>query len=1446
MAATVTAKSGHHIAYYRQQAAPGGERSPLTYYSAGARQGEAPGRWFGRALPSLGLAEGQVVDMEDNGPYEQVYGQINPLTGERLGRAPRTAEGMRSAIMAELEAAEPEATRERHWQLARQAAHQAHSSAPYTDVTVSWSKSISLFHASIRENERQAREAGDIIRAGYWAEQDQRLEEILQEANRAGLRHAEQWAGVTRTGYHGRKVDGQETGRWERAGIAVTSWLQGTSRDGDPHDHEHNLFARMVRTDSDSRWRALDTMALRHQLPAMQAIVATHAEAAMTREWGIAWAPREDGAGNEISGVTQQQMDEFSSRARDIEPKMEALVREFTAEYGRVPNRAEMRSLHEEAWDMTRADKDKGAVDWDGLTRKWDAQIGGALAGIAPAVAPGPSRNPAGSGRPAEEVIARAAREALARVQVAKATWTRADYLKYLGLCMPPESRHMEPAAAVALLYETASRALAGEFEDVIPMSAPEWPALPDYLVRDLDGRSVYTRPGSERYATRVQLSLEERLIRGAQRHGAPHMSREDAAALIGADAGELDAQLRAKAQDARTRTAGSGLRLDQGAALYHALTSPRTTEVLVGPAGSGKTRTLVEAARAWQEQGGRVIGLATSQGGRNVLANAGVPLAENTAVFLGHSPGQRGARGIHDLPAGSLILMDEASMTSTADLADIVGYAAAHGHKVIVCGDHAQLAAVESGGGMQLLVGNLGHVQLAEAVRFRETWEQDASLRLRVGDAAALEEYDGHGRIRGGTPDDAMADARRLYVSHYVQGQDVELIVSRKEQGREMARQIRSDLRHLGLLLAGPEVEIARGQRAGIGDVIRATRNHHRAGVANGDILRIEAVNEDGSVTVRRGLDRDSATGLRRWSDDTFRWRRYGQAESGLWATAHAAQGRTVTTGIALVTGSEDAQWLYSAMTRGADTNIACVFTHTQQDVAEGSPRSRPDPELARNERITAERDGSPAPDQEPDVPAKVEPADPVSVLSNVLERDGRERSALAERRANLANADHLGRLGAIWDGETADLRVARYRQAVGEWLPKGMEHALDSYQAAWLWRSMRAAEAAGMSPHEVAQRALQGRPLDDARNVAAVIDARIRRDVGTLMPSQRLAWSEQVPDSPNPEQERYLRELAAAMDARKERIGEFAAETSPAWAANSLGPVPDDPLARLQWQQRAAHIGAYREMYGWDHETDPIGMEPTGDSPEKRAAWHTAWASMTRTEQVTVADHPDHRLHLMRDTYRAETSWAPQYPAERLRALRGAIIDTAATATRSDAEAAAACERGHGELAARHEAIAASAREAGNWYRQQAVADGITLDDYRAWARVTEGSRRLAMLADSELRRRHPGLELESLRSAEPETPGAELPPVPATEAEAAELAAQAQQAREEFREELEARQGLMVPAEDPDWQDEGEAWPSAWPNRNRDAVLQPPKPEIQPAPEVEREAIAHEAAE
>ena len=53
----------------------------------------------------------------------------------------------------------------------------------------------------------------------------------------------------------------------------------------------------------------------------------------------------------------------------------------------------------------------------------------------------------------------------------------------------------------------------------------------------------------------------------------------------------------------------------------------------------------------------------------------------------------------------------------------------------------------------MSLLAARLGYACLAEPVRFRNQWEQQASLRLRDGDTSVLATYDQHGRIHGGDP---------------------------------------------------------------------------------------------------------------------------------------------------------------------------------------------------------------------------------------------------------------------------------------------------------------------------------------------------------------------------------------------------------------------------------------------------------------------------------------------------------------------------------------------------------------------------------------------------------------------------------------------------------------------------------------------------------------------
>lgn len=211
------------------------------------------------------------------------------------------------------------------------------------------------------------------------------------------------------------------------------------------------------------------------------------------------------------------------------------------------------------------------------------------------------------------------------------------------------------------------------------------------------------------------------------------------------------------------------------------------------------------------------------------------------------------------------------------------------------------------------------------------------------------------------------------------MEGTDVRLMTRSKAVGRELARHIRSDLVHLGLVDAdGPHVTIAAGQQASRSDMLRVTRNDYRAGVANKDLLLIESVNDDGSITVRREAKRDPDTGQRRWSDDTFRWHRYHKAESGYWSTGHGVQGSTVTVGITFLTGSENAQWIYPALTRGTEENHACVIT--TPTISDPRPGGQADPEIARHERIMAERSAEPAPASSLQAGDQPEPRDPLA----------------------------------------------------------------------------------------------------------------------------------------------------------------------------------------------------------------------------------------------------------------------------------------------------------------------------------------------------------------------------------------------------------------------------------------------------------------------------------
>ena len=1447
MAVVVTVAKGYDLGYIWKTQGEAAGRTTGGYYINASQAGEPPGRWWGPGAQALGLAPGQAVQRK---PYDAVYRQIHPRTEARLGR-PRGRYPTFADHLARLQGAEPHATAERLIELEREAAQATRQPAAYTDVTVSFSKSISVLHASIRENERRARLAGEQQAAAYLAGREQRFQEVLHRANRAALEYLQAWAGITRTGYHGTRIDGREPGRFEPAGLIITSWLQGTSRDGDPQDHIHNQIARITRTYRDGKWRALDTMSVRAVLGALQAVAATAVECELTREFGVDWIPRADRRGNEIAGVTQAQMDAYSTRTVHVREKERELARAWQRKHGRAPTSRELLHIANAATLQSRKGKDPGPVDWDALAQRWDATLGGELASIAPAVsdARGPDAQVnehhdgrAPTGPPAREAQEPALAKALVLVSEKHPAWTRHDLLKQLALVMPPETRHMSPEEARELLLGLADEALSGRTGEVVCLEAPEWPPLPASLRRELDGRSIYTRPGAARYATAAQLTLEDKLIAHAQTQGAPRLSGEVAARRLGANPAVLEAQLRGRAHDPREHDAPRGLRLDQAAAVWHVLTSVRTIEVITGPAGTGKTRVLAAIARAWD---GPVVGTATSQNATNELRAAGVHVAANTTRLLADLADGR-------IRPGSVIVADEGSMISITHLAALTEYAARNRCKLVLAGDQEQLAAVEGGGAMTLLADKLGYVQLAEPVRFTAAWEREASLRLRQGDATALDEYDQQGRIRGAPPDQAIDQAARAYVASYLDGRDVLLMAADWARCRELSQRIRDDLIHLSLVDNRQTVHIAEGAEASAGDLIICRRNDHRleAGepgraLANGDVLRIEAITSHGLI-VRRLLDPDWVTGQRRFTDRAFAYADYDSSDLAYAVTGHSAQGATVHTGIALVTGSEDRQWLYPAMTRGTDANLAFVFT-TPAAAADPQPGTRPAPELDRYERIRRVRAGylpaSPSGTQ----PDPAGERAPVAVLADVLGRDGAEQSASAIRQRNLANADHLAVLNAIWTAETKGARESRYRDLVMTALPPGHRQPL-SHQTRWLFRTLHAAELADLDPAEVLTTAITARDLAGARDIAAVLDARIRQRIHPLVPQPQGSRIGRVPRLPDPDRRSYLSEVAAMMDDRTWRLGRHAAQIAPAWALTALGPVPADPAARRAWETKASSIAAYREMYGYSHPDDPIGPEPSREAPDQRAAWHEAATALGPADSTDVRAMPDGRLWLLRDTYAAETSWAPRHVGKELRLARLGAANAAMSAIRATAEADTARKAADHDRAARQETLATSYRTLRDLYQQRGQALAQAMADRQEWEHATAQSRNLAITADAELRRRHPDQKIEPLRSAESapvsDTDREQLHPAPdSTPAETATWIQDLATHHQAFRQKIDERQRLGLSGKNLDRFGLGEALPSWW-APHRDAILRPPKPEIAPSARILELVADHDA--
>src|SRR5690606_15747102 len=257
---------------------------------------------------------------------------------------------------------------------------------------------------------------------------------------------------------------------------------------------------------------------------------------------------------------------------------------------------------------------------------------------------------------------------------------------------------------------------------------------------RRVDGTSVFRPKHSTVFSSELLLAAEDRLLDRSRILTAPNVPLRTVEKIT-----------------ARPDAEGRMLGADQADALMKIAVSGRVLDVLVGPAGAGKTTAMSALRRAWEKEHGEgsVVGLAPSAVAAQVLADDLGIATENTAKWW-----QNHLSYGEDFRAGQLVIIDEASLAGTLSLDRITHLAERAGAKVLLVGDYAQLQSVDAGGAFGLLVGDRDDApEVVDVHRFTHEWEKTASLALRHGRTQVIDTYLDHDRIHDGDAE-AMTDA--------------------------------------------------------------------------------------------------------------------------------------------------------------------------------------------------------------------------------------------------------------------------------------------------------------------------------------------------------------------------------------------------------------------------------------------------------------------------------------------------------------------------------------------------------------------------------------------------------------------------------------------------------------------------------------------------------------
>lgn len=352
----------------------------------------------------------------------------------------------------------------------------------------------------------------------------------------------------------------------------------------------------------------------------------------------------------------------------------------------------------------------------------------------------------------------------------------------------------------------------------------------------------------------------------------------------------------------------------EQRLAIAHLLNPARLT-CLVGRAGTGKSFSLAVLREIWEAQGVNVHGVALSGiAASNLKKDAGFK-ANTIAAFLLQ------AKGSSFIKKNDVIVMDEAGMSDSYAMFEILKLAKESQAKIVLVGDHQQIQPVGPGATFRAILEEVGFAELQTIYRQEASWQQDATRHFSQGNIEeALTAYDNHDCIHiqessSKALSKLVADWLNIHEQEGRQLSNYIAIAHRNKDVDLLNAAIREKRIHRNEIGQGCLVSTVKGNiHLSAGDRILFLANDANLQVKNGQFATVINLSNDSSGRIKQFTAKlDGQESLLTIDPLTYSAFIYGYA-----ATVHKTQGITVDHTLVYAGGkSWDRHLTYVAMSR-------------------------------------------------------------------------------------------------------------------------------------------------------------------------------------------------------------------------------------------------------------------------------------------------------------------------------------------------------------------------------------------------------------------------------------------------------------------------------------------------------------------------------------------------